>query len=117
MYIWIEHIKNQAELGFKFRYGADPHGVENSYSFYENEVVLNDNTVYVETDNFTATYVTYNVLSLLVNTDKAFCAGVKKFLKGILRESILISSVNAKGRNRFFNLLLERIDNFRSTLD
>lgn len=117
MYVWIEHIKSQAELGFKYLYGTDPQGVENSYQFYENEVVLNDNTVYVETEHFTATYITYNVLSLLVNTDKAFCAGVKKFLKGILKESILISSVNAKERNRFFNRLLEKIDNFRSTLD
>ncbi len=117
MYTWIDHIKRQAELGFKYLYGTDPHGVENSYRFYENEVVLNDNTVYVETEHFTATYITYNVLSLLVNTDKAFCKGVKDYLKGILKESILISSVNAKERNRFFNRLLEKIDNFRSNLD
>jgi len=117
LYVWIEHIKKQAELGFKFLYGTEPQGVENTYRFYENEVVLNDNTVYIETDKFTATYLTYNVLSLLVTTDKAFCKGVEKYLKGILKESILISSVNAKERNRFFNRLLEKIDNFRTTLD
>jgi len=117
MYTWITHIKSQAELGFKYLYGTEPNGVEDSYRFYENEVVLNDNTVYVETEHFTASYITYNVLSLLINSDKIFCAGVKGFLKGILKESILISSVNAKERNRFFNKLLDRIDAFRSTLD
>ncbi|MCD4684024.1 MAG: hypothetical protein K8R86_12135 [Bacteroidales bacterium] len=117
LYIWIEHIKKQAELGFKFLYGTEPQGVENSYRFYENEVVLNDNTIFVKTDKFTATYLTYNVLSLLVTTDKAFCKSVENYLKGILKESILISSVNAKERNRFFNKLLEKIDNFRSTLE
>ncbi len=117
LYIWIEHIKKQAELGFKFFYGTEPNGVEDSYRFYENEVVLNDNTIFVETDKFKATYLTYNVLSLLVTTDKSFCNGVESYLKGILKESILISSVNAKERNRFFNKLLERIENFRSTLD
>lgn len=117
LYIWIEHIKKQAELGFKFLYGSQPEGVEGSYHFYENEVVLNDNTVYVETDTFKATYITYNVLSLLITTDPVFCDGSKSYLKGILKESVLISSVNARERHRFFNRLLEKIENFRNTLD
>jgi len=117
LYIWIEHIKKQAELGFKFLYGIEPNGVENSYRFYENEVVLNDNTIFVKTDKFAATYLTYNVLSLLVTTDNTFCKGIENYLKGILKESILISSVNAKERNRFFNKLLEKIEQFSETLD
>ena len=116
LYIWIEHIKKQAELGFKFHYGTEPNGVEDSYHFYENEVVLNDNTIFVETDNFTATYLTYNVLSLLYTTDPEFCTGVKNYLNGILKESILISSVNAKERNRFFNKLLEKIEHFKDSI-
>lgn len=116
LYIWIEHIKKQAELGFKFFYGTEPQGVENTYRFYENEVVLNDNTIFVETDRFTATYLTYNVLSLLLTTDKAFCQEVNNYLKGILKESILISSVNAKERNRFFNKLLLKIEQFRDSI-
>jgi len=98
-------------------YGTEPSGVENSYRFYENEVVLNDNTIFVKTDKFTATYLTYNVLSLLVTTDKSFCQGVEDYLKGILKESILISSVNAKERNRFFNKLLKKIEQFKEILD
>lgn len=117
LYTWIEHIKKQAELGFKFLYGTEPAGVEGSYHFYENEVVLNDNTVYVETDSFKATYITYNVLSLLITTDPGLCDGAKSYLKGILKESVLISSVNAKERHRFFNRLLEKIETFRNTLD
>jgi hypothetical protein len=113
---WIEHIKKQAEYGFKFLYGTKPEGIDNSFRFYENEVVLNDNTILVETNNFTATYLTYNVLSLLLSTDTDFCEGVKNYLNGILKESILISSVNAKERNRFFNKLLHKIDHFRETI-
>lgn len=116
LYTWIEHIKKQAELGFKYHYGTEPNGVENSYRFYENEVVLNDNTIFVETDNFTATYLTYNVLSLLFTTDPEFCLGVKNYLNGILKESILISSVNSRERNRFFNKLLSKIEQFKETV-
>ncbi len=116
LYTWIEHIKKQAELGFKFLYGTKPVGVENSYKFYENEVVLNDNTIFIETDKFTSTYLTYNVLNLLTTNDKAFCQGVKSYVKGLMKESILISSVNAKERNRFFNKLLEKIIMFRESV-
>jgi hypothetical protein len=116
LYTWIEHIKKQAELGFKFLYGTESSGVENSYRFYENEVVLNDNTIFVETDKFTSTYLTYNVLNLLITNDKVFCQGVKSYVKGIMKESILINSVNAKERNRFFNKLLEKIALFRESI-
>lgn len=116
MHLWISHIKKQAELGFKFYYGAEPIGVEDSYKFYENEVVLNDNTIFVKTNNFTATYLTYNVLSILLTTDPRFCTGVENYLKGILKESVLISSVNAKERNRFFNRMLNKIEQFRETI-
>lgn len=116
LHLWINHIKKQVELGFKFIYGTEEEGVENTYHFYENEVVLNDNTIFVETNHFTATYLTYNVLSLLLTTDPQFCTGVKNYLDGILKESILISSVNAKERNRFFNKLLEKIETFRDSI-
>jgi hypothetical protein len=116
LHLWINHIKKQAELGFKFYYGTEPIGVEDSYKFYENEVVLNDNTIFVKTSNFTATYLTYNVLSLLLTSDPRFCAGVESYLKGILKESVLISSVNAKERNRFFNRLLSKIEQFRESI-
>ncbi|MCD4696331.1 MAG: helix-turn-helix transcriptional regulator [Bacteroidales bacterium] len=116
-HLWINHIKKQAELGYKFYYGAEPIGVENSFKFYENEVVLNDNTIFVKANNFTATYITYNVLSLLLTTDPVFCAGVENYMKGILKESVLISTVNAKERNRFFNNLLSKIEKFQMTVN
>jgi hypothetical protein len=113
---WVGHIKKQAELGFKFFYGTDPVGVEGSYKFYENEVVLNDNTIYVKTDQFKAAYLTYNVLSLLMTSNPEFCDGVDNYLKGILKESILISSINAKERNRFFNRMINKIDHFQESI-
>ena len=117
LYLWIQHIRKQAEYGFKYFYGTNPEGVENSFQFYENEVVLNDNTIFVKTDNIEATYITYNVLSLLITTDPIFCKRIEHYLRGLLKKSTLISSVNAKERDRFFNKLLKKIENFRETID
>ena len=116
LHLWISHIKKQAELGFRYLHGTEPYGVENSYKFYENEVVLNDNTIFVKTDKYTATYLTYNVISLLFTNDHIFCGEIENYLKGLQKESILISSVNAKERNRFFNKLLEKIEQFSETI-
>ncbi|MCK4699136.1 MAG: hypothetical protein KAT38_02330 [Bacteroidales bacterium] len=57
------------------------------------------------------------MLNLLITTDDAFCQGVKSYVKGIMKESILISSVNAKERNRFFNKILHSIDEFKCRVD
>ncbi len=114
--LWIQHIKRQAEYGFKFLYGTEPAGVENSYNFYENEVVLNDNTIYVKTNNQDSVYLTYNVVSLLLTNNSTICTETSNYFKGLLKQSTLISSVNAKERERFFNKLLEKIDQLRDSI-
>lgn len=113
---WIRHIQKQAELGFKFLYGQEPKGVEDSFKFYENEVVLNDNTIFARLDDVTKVYLTFNVLSLLVTSDTVFCDHIESYFKGLMRKSNLISRTNEKGRNRFFNKLIETVELFRSRI-
>jgi hypothetical protein len=113
---WLRHIQRQAELGFKFIYGMDPVGAEENFKLYLNEVVLNDNSIYVKMDDQCVTYITDNVLSLLITTNPVFCSHKKKFLDGLCQKSSLISHVNAKERGRFFNRLLHRIEEFKETI-
>jgi hypothetical protein len=40
-------MQKEADLGYKFRYEQEPEGIENYFVLYENEVVLNDNTIFV----------------------------------------------------------------------
>lgn len=110
---WIKHLQLQAEHGFQFMYGQQPHGVENSFCLFENEVVLNDNTVLVTTDKLKTTFLTYNVVNLLTTTDPVFVEKIEHFLKGLLKKSIQISTSAAKERNRFFYILQQQIDSFR----
>ncbi len=83
-YIWIQHIQKQAELGFKFIYGTEPSGVEGSFKLYLNEVVLNDNSIFVKMDDSCVTYLTDNVLSLLITTNPEFCLQKERYLRGLL---------------------------------
>lgn len=115
-YLWIQHIQKQAELGFKFIYGTNPVGVEESFKLYLNEVVLNDNSIFVKMDDQCATYLTDNVLSLLITSNPEFCRQKERYLKGLCRKASLISHANAKERAIFFNRLLKRIEDFKASI-
>lgn len=113
---WIRHIQLQAEYGYKYLYGQEPHGVEDSFRLYENEVVLNDDSILVDINGHKATYLTFNVASLLMTRDQDFCTCIEKHMRGLIRKSILISSSAAKERHRFFNKLIDQIYRFRSRI-
>ncbi|MBN3036314.1 MAG: hypothetical protein JW861_12080 [Bacteroidales bacterium] len=113
---WLRHLESQAERGYKFLYGMEPSGVEDSFRLYENEVVLNDNTILARLDGRKITYLTYNVISLLVTTDQTFNDSIEKYLTGLMRESILISASAARERSRFFNRLIHQVHLFREKI-
>lgn len=114
---WVEHIRKQAKFGFKYMYGEPAEGFENTFHMYENEVVLNDNTIYVKRDDDTIVYLTFNTLSLLMTQDEAICANIEDYLNKLIRKSNLISVSGAKERNRFFNKLQQNISDFKKRLE
>lgn len=110
---WLLHIQKEAELGFKFLYGSQPEGIENTFQLYSNEVILNDDTILVKTDHGYAAYLTFNGLSLLKTSNQKFCTELNKYFHGLMKKSNLISLSGAKERNRFFNEQLNEINLFR----
>ena len=113
---WVNHMRKQAEYGFKYLYGEPAEGIEGSFSMYENEVVLNDNTILVRRDDVTTVYLTFNTLSLLISQSPFFCSNVENYFNKLIRKSTLVSVSGAKDRNRFFNKLLLTIDTFRKKI-
>jgi len=114
---WLKHIQKEADKGYKFLVDQPEEGIENSFIMYENEVVLNDNTIFVRLGENLATYLTYNVISLLITRDQEFCTRVENHLRGLMRKSNLISSSGLKERNRFFNKLYKTIEKTRLELE
>jgi hypothetical protein len=113
---WVDHIRKQAEMGFKFIYGEPAEGFENTFSMYENEVVLNDNSILVRRDEHKVVYLTFNTLNLLITQNEQLCANVEDYLNKLIRKSNLISVSGAKERNRFFNKLQQTISEFKKKL-
>ncbi|KPK82995.1 MAG: hypothetical protein AMS27_13465 [Bacteroides sp. SM23_62_1] len=113
---WVHHIKKQAECGFKFFYEQPAEGLENTFLFYNNEVVQNDNTIFVKADDQKMVYLTFNVLSILTTNNTIFCNLIENYLKGLMTKSNLISRVGEKGRSQFFNKQLHAIEQFKSRI-
>jgi transcriptional regulator with XRE-family HTH domain len=114
---WVDHIRKQAELGFKFIYGEAADGFENTFTMYENEVVLNDNSILVTRDDQKVVYLTFNTLNLLITQNPTLCANIEDYLFKLIRKSNLISVSGSKERNRFFNKLQQNISEFKKRLE
>lgn len=114
--IWITHIQHQAEYGIKYIYGDEPEGVEGNYKFYLNEVLLYDNTILVKMGDLRVTYLTYNILNLLVTSDPAFFRQIEEVLDIQMKKSVLISGTSAKERDRFFLRLQHKVEQLRERI-
>lgn len=113
---WLRHIQKQADCGFKFLIDQPAEGIEDSFLMYENEVVLNDNTILVTIGENKAAYLTYDVISLLITRDPVFCSSVENHMRSLMKKSNLISGTGLKERNRFFNKLFRTIDKTKAEL-
>jgi len=111
----IDHIAEQAEEGCKFLQGRDPFYPGN-YKLYNNEVILGDNSICVTSDHLKMTFMTVNVVNLMVSTEKIFCDKVEQYLRTMMKKSSLISKDSEKERTRFFNLIHQKVNGTRERI-
>lgn len=103
----VAHIKTQATLGRKFRFGAQApeHGPADTYRLFHNEMIYSQNVVYTCADGQEAVFLEHSVVSFLSTSDPDFCTEVRGALSAIQSKSIPISAVSERERNKFFQRL------------
>ena len=114
--LMIMHLQEQARIGFRFLHGSVPDGIDGYYKLYCNEVLLGDNTILIHKDGRSKTFLTYNVINLLVTENSMLCNQVETSLHNLTKKSTLISSTSEKERHRFFNTLFQKIDDLRARI-
>ncbi len=114
--ILVSHLQEQAKKGFRFMHGTVPEGIDGNYKLYCNEVLLGDNTIFILKDGRAKTFLTYNVINLLVTENSLLCNQVETSLRNLTKKSTLISSTSEKERHRFFNTLFQKIDDLRGRI-
>ncbi len=98
----MNHLRQQAELGFKFLYGTDPVGQEGNYMLYYNDLILADNTILIISDETRRTYITSNAINLLLTDNPVFYERNYQWGKNLISKSTLISGTAEKERYKFF---------------
>lgn len=100
----IEHLSAQADAGAKFLPGTDIL-IPGNFRLYNNEVILGDNSICVTSESLKMTFLTLNVLNLMVTTEERFCVRMEDYLRTMMKKSSLISNDSEKERKRFINLM------------
>lgn len=111
----INHLELQAELGKKFLCGSTPQ-TEVSFTMYMNEIINNDNMIYVETGKSSITYINHSLLNFITTRDETFNAYIKKTLGVLAGKSTQISNANERDRMIFFNKMRDKINVTRKSL-
>lgn len=112
----IEHLRKQAELGYKFAYGSEPSGQEGNLKLYSNNLTLTDNVIIINMGDQGITYLTNGAINLLQTANQDFYTRNLGMVNGIIRKSTLISGYAEMERNHFFNTIRESVVKVRERL-
>lgn len=104
----ISSIKQEVGLGKKSS------GV--GFQLYKNEILIANNTIYVQMDKIHIAYINYNTLSLLTTHQPSFCTKTIKYLNDLKKNSVLISETAERERNKFFNQMKGKIEALKKRL-
>jgi hypothetical protein len=110
----VSHMEEQTIHGKKFMKGAHPHSAQLDYHVYVTDFYIGDNTQLVTLDGRMLCYKVHNGVNYLTSSDPEFCRHSQRFVENVISKSTYISSVGEKERSRFFNMIREKIDAYRS---
>ncbi len=96
-----------SELLEKIKSDARPENQE--FSIYHNELLLMNNTVFIESTDRKAFYVPFTFLSYFLATDEVTCNQAQKSIKNQLSKSVLLNTAGDRVKSQFFDKIKKRI--------
>lgn len=112
----MNHIEEQAALGYKFQYG-DPGGKPlGEYRLYVNEMQIGSNEYFVILDGKKIAIMTHSAINYMMTRNVAFTENIYKSMQNFIKRSTLVSGVSEKERSRFFRILREKISRKKQAL-
>ncbi len=113
----LDLVKDQANRGGK-RVSAESDGLlDSEYKLYNNDLTLVDNLILIKMDDKRTVYITHNLLNNLITSNKDFGDETDRVLQNIMNKASMISSTNARDREKFFNRLNAKVDKLRDRLN
>jgi len=113
LYVTVEdllnHLEEQAALGYKFKYGDPAREPLGEYSLYFNEMQIGGNEYLIILDGKKLAAINHSAINYMMTSDVAFTENMYRSMTNFMKRSTLISVASEKERSRFFRILRERI--------
>jgi hypothetical protein len=98
----IGDIKESAALGHL----ATEH---EPFHLYKNEINIADNTFLFRMDGKYVVFINHNMLNVLTTSQQSFCKQTEEYLRNLLNKATKISGTGERDRQKFFNIIEEKI--------
>ncbi len=105
----VKEIRGWAAVGYKEK-------PEFKLNLYKNDLLIADNTIFFKMGNTRITFMPINTVNILTTTHEAFCKQTEDYLIHLAAKSILISTTGERDRNKFFNLMEDKIQHLKARL-
>ena len=112
--IEVDLIKTKAERETKLV--AANSNNEPNFKLYRCEVMIGNNSIIANLGNSKIAYVSNNTFNMMSTTSPDFVEENERWLKNLIRQSVLISGVSEKQRNQFFKILKGKIDALKNSI-
>jgi hypothetical protein len=84
---------------------------------YYNEVISADNTILAKSPQGCLVFLPHIILNYMTTSNEKYCDYINNVFELVIKQSTLISGINEKERNKFFNYNYKRIDKAIMKLD
>ncbi len=105
----LNHLEEQARLGYKFNRNDPEKKPLGKYRMYINDIVLLDNTMFIKQDHAKMVVMPHSGFNYMMSREIRFCDNLDQYIQNLLSRSTLVSETSEKERSRFFSILRERI--------
>ncbi|MDH4091390.1 MAG: helix-turn-helix domain-containing protein [Cyclobacteriaceae bacterium] len=107
--LMINDIRLSAAAGVK----RDGSGL---FKLYRNEFLISDTTLLFKMGGKRMAFITYSTMNTLNTSQDSFCQETEDYLNNIINKSTLISTTGERERNKFFNVIEQRIQQSRARM-
>jgi hypothetical protein len=114
---FLDHLKDQAQIGKKYIYGTQAPASGNDFEMYLNDTFNAATTIYYKNDEFEGVHFAHNLMNSLHTNDAVYIADSLGILNKQIAHSSLISVANEKERNKYFHNIRAMIESYRKKIE
>ena len=87
-----------------------------NFHIYSHDILILNNSILFKNEEKSSLFVPYNMFGYMMTDDQSTCDDALNFFQHQIKNSTSLSFSGQRDRKKFFNSMLERIDNLRNSI-